>query len=122
MLKKLLTMRHDTTRPPVLYRHGDVLVAAIHTLPADAEPIAGLVLARGEATGHAHRIAEEDGRAILLRAGAELFLEVRDQAATLVHDEHGPIALDPGLYRVWKQREYVPAGRTGTVTFRAVAD
>lgn len=44
------------------------------------------------------------------------------EPATLVHDEHGPIALDPGVYRVWKQREYVPAGKSGTVEFRPVSD
>lgn len=105
-----------------LYRHGDVLVARVESIPASAELVAGLTLARGEATGHTHRIAETDGRAHLLRHGAELFLEIMEQPATLVHDEHGPIALDPGLYRVWKQREYVPSAGTGTVQFRPVSD
>ena len=30
-------------------------------------------------------------------------------AATLQHEEHGPIAIAPGTYRVVIQREYVPA-------------
>ncbi len=104
-----------------LYRHGDVLVARVETIPTDAERIDGLVLARGEATGHSHRIAEDDGRAQLTRAGAELFLAI-GRTATLVHDEHGPIALEPGHYRVWKQREYVPASEGGAVRFRPVVD
>lgn len=103
------------------YRHGDVLVARVDGIPADAQRIDGLVLARGEATGHSHRIAEVDGRARLMRAGAQLFLTV-ERDATLVHDEHGPIVLEPGHYRVWKQREYVPASEGGEVRFRPVVD
>jgi len=26
----------------------------------------------------------------------------------VVHEEHGPISLEPGTYRVWIQREYSP--------------
>jgi len=36
--------------------------------------------------------------------------------ATLVHQEHDPIALPPGTYRVWRQREHplqAPVGVTG---------
>lgn len=121
MLKKLITMLQTAPRKPVLYRHGDVLLAKIDALPENAEPIVGLVLARGEATGHAHRIAEEDGRATLLRTYSEMLLQIRE-LATLVHEEHGPIVLEPGVYRVWKQREYVPAGKSGRVTFRPVSD
>lgn len=106
----------------ILYRHGDVLVARVDRIPDEAQRLDGLVLARGEATGHSHRIAENDGRAQLMRAGAELFLVVRDASATLVHDEHGPIVLEPGHYRVWKQREYVPATEAGEVRFRPVVD
>lgn len=105
-----------------LYRHGDVLVARVGSIPKRAERVAGLTLARGEATGHSHRIAEDDGRAQLLRHGGELFLKIEERSATLVHDEHGPIALEPGMYRVWKQREYVPSDGTGKVQFRPVVD
>ena len=106
-----------------LYRHGDVLVQRIDAIPAGAREVPGTVLARGELTGHSHRIAEGDGRASLLRAGADLFLRV-ERTATLVHDEHRPIELEPGLYRVWRQREYVPesASDPQRVRFRPVRD
>ena len=40
--------------------------------------------------------------------GSELFLEVKEPIATLVHEEHRAIELPSGLYRVWRQREYRP--------------
>lgn len=90
-----------------LYRHGDVLVSAIDAMPSGAAKRPHLVLAEGEMTGHAHRIAEL-GSAELFQRGSEMFLRVLTSTATLVHDEHGPITLPRGDYRVWKQREYSP--------------
>jgi hypothetical protein len=29
-------------------------------------------------------------------------------SATVTHEEHGPITLPRGTYRVWRQREYSP--------------
>jgi hypothetical protein len=78
-------------------------------IPADARRRPSTVLARGEATGHSHRIAEG--------ADVELFdyegmgyLKVDSGVALLVHDEHHPIQLPQGTYRFWQQREYSPKG------------
>ena len=90
-----------------MYRHGDILVAPVQEVPADARPLQHLVLAEGELTGHAHRISERDA-AILFEASDGLFLRVTAQQATLAHQEHGPISLPRGEYRVWRQREYSP--------------
>jgi hypothetical protein len=100
-------MPQTRSKVPVLYRHGDVLVSAIETIPAGAVKRPHLVLAEGEMTGHAHRIAEA-GSAELLQLGSEVFLCVIAPTATLVHEEHGPITLPRGDYRVWRQREYAP--------------
>ena len=90
-----------------LYRHGDVLVARIPTIPQDSIKRLHLTLAEGELTGHSHRIAEPD-TAELWELNSERFLRVRAQSATLIHEEHGPITLETGDYRVWRQREYSP--------------
>jgi len=95
-----------TTRP--LYRHGDVLIAAISNLPIGARSKAGLVLAHGEHTGHSHRI-QETGNASLYVYGNDLYLLVSAPSATLVHEEHRAIELPAGVYRVWQQREYTPS-------------
>jgi hypothetical protein len=93
--------------PAFFYRHGDVLLAAVLVLPADAKPAPGLILAHGELTGHAHRIREA-GATQLFTQGALTYLRVTAAKATLVHEEHRPIELLTGIYRVWQQREYTP--------------
>jgi hypothetical protein len=90
-----------------IYRHGDVLIAPIESVPPSAKPRAGLVLAQGEVTGHAHRV-ETNARAELYETGQELFLRILGSSARVVHEEHQPIELPPGNYRVWRQREYDP--------------
>ena|SRR2546426_1823709 len=91
-----------------VYRHGDILVAPVETIPSHARPRSGLVLAHGEVTGHSHRV-ETEGRAQLLELGGLLFLNIEGQSAKLVHEEHDTIVLPPGAYRVWRQREYLSA-------------
>lgn len=63
---------------------------------------------RGEATGHSHRIGEA-GAAVVYDTVDDMFLEITAALGTLVHEEHGPIQLPQGVYRVWTQREYTPA-------------
>ncbi|GAA4434632.1 hypothetical protein [Bremerella cremea] len=90
-----------------LYRHGDVLVRRVAAIPEDAKKRLHLTLAEGEITGHSHRIAEPKA-AKLYELRGQRFLEVTEDQATLVHEEHGPITLSRGCYLVWQQREYSP--------------
>jgi hypothetical protein len=90
-----------------MYRHGDILLARVDQLPGEVRKLQHLVLAEGELTGHSHRIQERDV-AVLFRSEAGMFLQVTGARATLVHQEHGPIELETGYYRVWRQREYSP--------------
>lgn len=92
-----------------MFRQGDVILIPVQQLP-DGKSVARengrIVLAHGEATGHAHTVAEINASLIEIETG-ERFLEiVRD--AELVHDEHNTIALAPGIYKVGRQREYQP--------------
>ncbi|MGF1986640.1 MAG: hypothetical protein RMY62_001990 [Nostoc sp. ZfuVER08] len=91
----------------MLYRHGDVLLRKIASLPVGAEKRVGATLAHGELTGHSHRIQQSHAVQLWVN-GSELFLEVKEPTATLVHEEHRAIELLQGLYRVWRQREYRP--------------
>lgn len=93
----------------ILYRHGDVLVSPVASIPTAAVKCTHVVLAEGEMTGHAHRIAEARA-AELYELNGDRFLRVLAAQATLVHEEHGPIVLNRGDYRVWRQREYSPRG------------
>lgn len=90
-----------------LYRHGDLLVETVPEVPEGARRLQHLVLAEGELTGHSHRVAEREA-ATLFQSGEEMFLSVTGDTATLVHQEHGPIPISRGTYKVWRQREYTP--------------
>ena len=90
-----------------MWRHGDVLIQKCGDIPASATLLPHCILAKGEITGHAHRIEDLDA-AQLYREGDMLYLRVTGNQATVTHEEHAPIALDRGLYRVWIQREYSP--------------
>lgn len=105
-----------------MYRQGDVLVVSTeHVLSGAAVSMprdrGRLVLARGEATGHAHAIHSALAELFQERDG-RLYLRVRDGAeeVCLSHEEHDTIVLPPGLYQVVRQREYVPGA------FREVAE
>ena len=91
-----------------MYRHGDVMLKRVDSIPQDAVRRPSAVLARGEATGHSHRMAEPSSVLLYEDSGVG-YLEVLTDTARLVHDEHAPIELPRGKYRFWQQREYTPA-------------
>ena len=90
-----------------MWRQGDIFIQAIAAIPTDAAQklLPHTILAHGELTGHSHRI--EDG-ARLFAGNDCFFLDVIEPRARVVHDEHGPIDLERGAYRVWRQGEYTP--------------
>ena len=95
------------------YRQGDVLLVAVATIPEEAKDRVSrvgnrLVLAEGEATGHAHAVKSRG--AVLFRDPKlnRVFLQVTGQGVALEHDEHSPITLAPGAYEVVRQVEYTP--------------
>ncbi len=93
-----------------MYRQGDVLLIPA-TIPQAARPVGAdssrLVLAEGEATGHAHTVLASEAELYETANSAERWLRVHVRA-TLTHQEHGAIALPAGDYRVVRQREYSP--------------
>lgn len=94
----------------VMYRQGDVLLIRVDSPAAgEAVPRDGgrIVLAYGEATGHAHAISAPEADLFETERGVR-YLEVREPAE-LTHEEHAPIPLEPGVYEVRRQQEY-PAG------------
>jgi hypothetical protein len=94
------------------YRQGDVLIERIDAIPPAAVPATARgrwILAEGEVTGHTHSVAAEDATLLLLELEDEMEMYLRVHTATEVtHQEHGPISLAPGDYRIGRQREYSP--------------
>ncbi len=104
----------------MLFRHGDLLITTIDALPDHGPRQNSPILAYGAITGHVHRI-EDSARVEIFHRGDEIYLHVLSPTR-IIHEEHQPIDLDSGYYRVWRQREYMPADdrwRTG-VSFRIV--
>lgn len=98
---------------PLHYRQGDLLFLWQDTRPAvNLNVRQGNVIVAGEATGHAHRL---QAGTILEAPDGALYLDI-PQTTRVVHEEHGPITLEPGLWLVIRQREYHPKA------IRTVAD
>jgi hypothetical protein len=93
------------------FRQGDVAVTPVTEIPADAvavPEVAGrIVLQYGEVTGHAHAFY---GQAVTLyqTPRKERFLRVV-KTSLLRHEEHAPIKVPPGLYRLPTQTEWTDA-------------
>jgi hypothetical protein len=92
--------------------HGDVILERISNLPEDfnngaTEPMNAL--AYGEATGHIHQLQGTPGRDFDLRINGkgERHLRVVNPVF-LKHQEHSPILLKEGNYKVGIQQEYDP--------------
>jgi hypothetical protein len=93
-------------------RQGDLLLVRAQ-IPEAATEIADGVLARGEATGHTHRV--RPGTAVALVAAGLAYVRAL-QEAYVDHEEHATVVLPPGEWVVRRQREYRPDG------WRQVAD
>jgi hypothetical protein len=110
---KFLIRRYLMSNQGRIYRQGDVLLVAVSSKPETAvEQIerenGAIVLAHGEATGHAHAIKSKGATLFRDQKLQAIFLQVSDVPALLEHQEHTTIELPPGNYEVIRQREYSP--------------
>jgi len=94
-----------------MMRQGDVLLVRVTRLPKartlnlDATR-PDVVLKFGESTGHCHSFrGEEAAKVRLWDAGAERYLQVLERA-TLQHEEHASIVVEPGIYHLPEQVVY----------------
>ena len=89
------------------YRQGDVLLIKLDRIPNAAKEHKKkdrIVLAYGERTGHAHALSTQTATAY--SDGDDLFVDTQN-GTILVHEEHTPLLIRAGQYRVIKQKEYV---------------
>lgn len=96
-----------------MWRQGDLLIVKVRDIPEKAVKKANRILAEGEATGHMHEL---DSGTVYELNDVLYFRVNNDERTVLNHPEHGPIAFEPGEYKVIRQREYEPSG------WRKVAD
>jgi hypothetical protein len=112
------------------YRQGDVLLVAASQLPPGLIPMPlpadqahALMLPTAASAAGTHLVPLAPGlrafRSINSDGPAE-WLEVTGGSLTLTHPEHAQLTLEPGIWRIVRQRQYDPA-MTGAA-HRAVAD
>ena len=90
-----------------MWRHCDIMIERAETIPTGVRRMQNTVLAYGESTGHSHRVETPEKAQQWLMPTGERFLEIF-KTTRVIHEEHHPITLEPGIYRVWQQREYTP--------------
>lgn len=85
------------------YRHGDLLIEQVDSIPEKAKLRKSSIILNGEATGHSHKL----NNGLVLDDEGTVFLDVKE-SATITHEEHNTIKLPPGKYIVIRQQEYDP--------------
>ncbi len=93
-----------------LYQQGDVLIQTVDSIPKSATKLTPdqhkNTLAEGEFTGHAHRA---NGPVDMFKQDnapdGDVFMSV-PKRITVTHEEHKPVTLPAGMYKVSRVREY----------------
>mgnify|MGYP003394544644 CR=1 FL=1 len=92
-----------------MYIQGDVYLTETKEIPKNAEKVSArngrFILAEGEATGHAHAVVDDELE-VYERDGI-LYIKA-SRPFTIVHEEHAPVTVEPGIWEVDRQREYDP--------------
>lgn len=88
------------------FRHGDLTFIPVEKTEGDVINHDGsFVLAIGEHTTHRHVITAPIGDLVITKdSKGNLYLSVKT-GATITHEEHRPITLTPGVYRMGHERE-----------------
>lgn len=108
------------------YRQGDILLVPVvddgnelvDRFNVARQRREGIIVAEGEATGHHHRIRTRGAKMYTLgrrTTRSAMFVHVPKTGATLTHEEHSPLQIPPGTYRVVHQREYVERAPAASV-------
>lgn len=95
----------------MMKRQGDILVEKVSvdiSSMKEVERDAGrVVLAYGEATGHAHAFKDDHVKMFSANDNSgRRFIVISKNPAILYHEEHAPLTFDPGIYEVIRQREW----------------
>lgn len=91
-------------------QQGDILLCPISKIPTGCKAIKdkrGVVLAEGEISGHYHAIEKTNGVQLMEAPDRIRYLVVGGarKSASLTHQEHKPVSIPPGTYRLGIVRE-----------------
>lgn len=103
--------------PPLSYRHGDVFLEEVATLPDGTVSRSNPIVAYGEVTGHCHTIVPLEGVIAdeadfkLYEKDGVLYLFTGSKGAAIVHQEHAKIPLPKEkTFVIGIQQEWAPTG------------
>lgn len=93
---------------PVQFAQGDLLFTKVDSMPKGSPKSLKKgerhILAYGEATGHHHSFVAPKGGCQVLDEGGVTYMTL-DQLVEVTHQEHGPVQLGEGTWKVTRQRE-----------------
>ena len=90
---------------PKLFRHGDLLIRKVSSIPKTAILLSTSVIAEGEHPDHNHKLSGE--HQVFETLGKILYFEAK-QDVILKHPDHNTLEIPKGHYIVEHQRRYNP--------------
>ena len=100
----------EANRNKPFWRQGDIYFVKLDEEidSENATAVKNGIIAKGETTGHAHRVSQSSiaAGALLCLIRRSMFLRSPQAGATIVHDEHSAIDLPAGSYAVVLQQEF----------------
>lgn len=92
----------------MIYRHGDVLIVKVDSIPEGLQKKDNLVLLEGEASGHFHTLSKGEVWTTIPTKDNNYLLGYfkTEEGALLTHQEHQAIEIPAGIYKFYSQREY----------------
>ena len=90
---------------PRFFRHGDLLIRKVPSIPKTAIPTSTNIIAEGEKIGHNHEL--KGSQQVFETLDEQLYFEAK-QDVILKHPEHNTLDIPKGCYVVEPQRRYNP--------------
>lgn len=89
----------------MLFQQGDVLIETFEEELVRTTEVSDHILAHGEVTGHYHKIFG-DGISLWNTSDSNVMVLDCPEESILRHQEHKPVKIPVGRYKVRKVREY----------------
>ena len=94
---------------PKLFRHGDLLIRKVSSIPKTAILTSTNIIAEGEKIGHNHEL--KGSQQVFETLDKQLYFEAK-QDVILKHPDHNTLDIPKGRYIVEHQRRYDPFENT----------
>ena len=92
-------------KKPKVFRHGDLLIIEVSSIPNTAVPLSTNIIAEGEKTGHNHEL--NGPHQIYETLDKHTYFDAK-QDLVVKHPEHNTIQIPKGNYKILHEREYNP--------------